>query len=362
MTSKERMLLALQREVPDRLPATVHQWQPYHLDKYLGGMDALEAFRQFGLDAALPCAPMIEPDCPDWRAEVHESRGPKGYPIRRIVIHTPGGELSYAQELRPTTGWMIERMVKRPEDVELIEKYQPVPRLDRAAVAREYERLGDAGILRGFVWGWQGGCWQDACELHGLENMIRAARRDPAWVHYFLRVLQKKKLRFIEESLAGARYDLIETGGGAASSTCVSPSLHREFCLPYDRQQHDALHALGHRVVYHTCGGMMPILDLIVANGCEASETLTPPGMGGDVIPTEIKRRIGGRVCLIGGVNQNDVLERGTPEQIRAEVFRLFAELGRDGGYIMSPSDHFFDTPPESLRIYAEAARECRYA
>jgi hypothetical protein len=51
MTSKERMLRALRREVPDRVPATVHQWQAYHLNKYLGGIDPLAAFRRFGLDA-----------------------------------------------------------------------------------------------------------------------------------------------------------------------------------------------------------------------------------------------------------------------------------------------------------------------
>ena len=39
----------------------------------------------------------------------------------------------------------------------------------------------------------------------------------------------------------------------------ISPKLHREFCLPYDRAQHDALHAVGLPAVYHTCGGMMPL-------------------------------------------------------------------------------------------------------
>jgi len=51
MTSKERMLAALNRETPDRLPITLHQWQGYHLEKYLGGISDLEAFRKFGLDA-----------------------------------------------------------------------------------------------------------------------------------------------------------------------------------------------------------------------------------------------------------------------------------------------------------------------
>ena len=51
MTSKERMMRALNREKPDRLPVSLHQWQKYHLDKYLGGMNDLEAFEKFGFDA-----------------------------------------------------------------------------------------------------------------------------------------------------------------------------------------------------------------------------------------------------------------------------------------------------------------------
>jgi len=361
MTSKERMLCALRREVPDRLPASVHQWLDYHRDKYLGGMESLAAFRHFGLDAAIPCFPAVDEPSPDWRDEVRQATSPQGYPLYEHTIHTPGGTLAYKVEVQPTTAWMTEYLVKRPEDVELIDRYMPIPRLDKAAIAREYDRVGDAGILRGFVWGLQGGCWQHAAELYGLKNLILATKRDPAWVHAFLRALQKKKLRFIEQSLTGAKYDLIETGGGAASSTCISPALHAEFCLPYDREQHDALRAIGLPAVYHTCGGMMPLLDLIVANGSAASETLTPPGMGGDADPVELKRRIGGQVALIGGLNQFQVLDCGTCEEVRAEVFRLFQTYGAGGGYICSPSDHFFETPVENLHAYAAAARECVY-
>lgn len=361
MTGKERMMLALRREIPDRVPATVHQWQPYHLEKHLDGIDALAAFRRFGLDAAITCYPLIETRSPQWLRSVAESRSPEGFLVQRITYTTPEGVLSETIEYHAATCWRTEYPIKRPEDVDLFARYFPVPKIDRQALSREYDRLGDAGIMRGFVWGEQGGCWQHAAAWYGLEELIVASFDAPDWVHRFLRALQDKKMQFIGESLSGASYDLIETGGGASSSTCISPEFHREFCLPYDREQHDALHALGLPVVYHTCGGMMPLLDTIVENGCDASETLTPPGMGGDARHAEIKRRIGSKVCLVGGMNQFEVLDKGTPGQIRNEVFRLFADLGAGGGYMMSPSDHFFETPPENMQVYADAANECRY-
>jgi len=55
---------------------------------------------------------------------------------------------------------------------------------------------------------------------------------------------------------------------------------------------------------------MMPILEKIPLNGCDASETLSPPGMGGD---------------------------------------------------ICSACDHFFHAPVENLLAFARAGRECGY-
>ena len=43
-----------------------------------------------------------------------------------------------------------------------------------------------------------------------------------------------------------------------------------------------ALHDIGIKTAYHTCGKMMAQLDLVKETGCDATETLTPPDMGGD--------------------------------------------------------------------------------
>jgi len=175
-----------------------------------------------------------------------------------------------------------------------------------------------------------------------------------------MKILLEKKLRFIE-SMEGARFDLVETGGGAASSTVISPELHREFCLPYDRQIHDALHEFGFRVSYHTCGGTLGLEEMIVANGCDASETCAPVSVGGNQEPWEFSAKIDGRVALIGGVDQFNVVSEGSRELIRKTVQNLFKTVGKNGGYICSLSDHFFETPLEKLEWYVEAAKECEY-
>ena len=192
--------------------------------------------------------------------------------------------------------------------------------------------------------------------------MIIAGMDDPAWLSNFLKILLDKKLEFIEQSLANCKFDIIETGGGAASSTVISPNFYRQFCLPYDRAMHDALHRVGHIATYHTCGGMIGLIDLIIENGTDASETLSPVSVGGNITDRDkVKKQLGSKCALIGGIDQFNILTSGTEEQIRQEVTNLFQTYGKNGGYIMSTADHFFDAPPENLQTYANTAQKCLY-
>lgn len=106
----------------------------------------------------------------------------------------------------------------------------------------------------------------------------------------------------------------------------------------------------------------MHILDLIVQNGTDVSETLSPPGTGGNITdPAKVRAAFSGKVAMIGGMDQFNVLTSGTPEKIRSETQRLFEGFGPNGGYVCSASDHFFETPVENLKVFAAAAKDCTY-
>ncbi len=131
--------------------------------------------------------------------------------------------------------------------------------------------------------------------------------------------------------------------------------------MPYDTKMHQALHQLDFKVTYHTCGGTLGIEKYIVENGCDASETLAPPSVGGNQEPWEFKQKVGDRISCIGGLDQFNVLTEGTKSEIRNKVFELFRNVGENGGYICSASDHFFETDPENLIEMANAAKDCIY-
>jgi hypothetical protein len=383
MTSKQRLIAALERRQPDRLPVTTHHLMQSFLDKVMGGITEQGFFDTFRLDpicwtvvhradtdkGEFPDPEQGEPGflearrvwSEDW--QVHGEEIMDGAtPTSRFRFVTPKGELTMATQSNEHTSWVTEHLIKQPEDIDLIGEFCPEPLCDVDAINRTATAFGDRGLVRGHICGFdvygQPGCWQDAACLVGIENLILATYDDPDWVHALLRILQHRKLTFAK-SLKGAHYDVLELGGGDASSTVISPAIFDAFVAPYDQPIIEAAQTAGQRIVYHTCGGMMPLLERIADMGPNAMETFTPRDMGGDVDLAAAKQRIGDRVCMIGGFDQYHFFTGCTPEQTRAEVRRCFAAAGEGGGYILSPSDHFFEAEPELLHAFADEARKC---
>ncbi|NIM06060.1 MAG: hypothetical protein GTO55_07150 [Armatimonadetes bacterium] len=385
MTSKERLITAFEGGVPDRLPVTTHHVMPYFLNKYMDGISNLEFFDHFGLDAIIwpwdhrPDESKGEYADPDqekigflqsrrvstdnWRVE-HEDIPGEEVKTTRYRFITPKRTLAMVLQGNEQTTWVAEYLIKRKEDVDIIGEYMTHPKCDVEAVNRQADEFGDRGIVRGLICPFdvfgQAGTWQDAACLVHIEDLILATYDDPKWVHELLGILGRRKATYIE-SLKGAQYDIIEHGGGAASSTVISPQIFDDFVIPYDKPLVDLAHQVGHRVVYHTCGGMMSILENIGSMNPDALETFTPSGMGGDTDLAEAKKRIGDQVCMIGGFDQFHYFSGCTPEETRAAVRKCFDEAGGGGGFVLAPSDHFFDADPELIMAFATEAQKCIY-
>jgi uroporphyrinogen decarboxylase len=360
------MLTALSNGRPDRLPCQVHGWMKYYLDRYLGGADDWQAFARFGMDHAIYVSPRYEyaeADLAKWAVERTELGvdGDGNHRWHERIV-TPGGELSHAGAWNAITGWTTEYLIKGRRDFELWERFCPVPvRADLSAVRAVKERLGDRGVIRSHPYSpGQGSPWQSFCTLADTERAIMFGMDEPEFLHHAMEAIVQRTLR-VMPMWEGTPADMIEIGGGAGSSTVISPTFFREFCLPYDRRQIPLLQGLGMKVVYHLCGGLMPMLDLVVETGADGLETMTPPAMGGDCDLAEASRRVGERLFFIGGFDQNAGFERGTPERARELVRECFEATRDHAGYICCPSDHFFHGDPSCLQAFADEARECVY-
>ena len=335
MDSKERLIAALEHRQTDRLPVTTHHLMPSFLKNYMNGAPNIEFFEHFGLDAIYwPMAYKFDPKrgeyfdpehtemgflearrvmSDNWVIKIEKLEG-HNYPSQRFNIVTPEKTLSMILQSDQHSTWVVEHLLKEKKDIDIIAKYMTYPLCDVDLINQKAEEFGNKGLVRGHIMAFEGfgqpGCWQDAACLFGIEKLIIATFEDPEWVHA----------------------SLIE-----------------------------AAHNAGQRISYHTCGGMMPILEDIAAMNPDAMETFTPDGMGADVDLAEAKKRIGEKVCMIGGFDQFHFLKDCTEEETRAEVRRCFEAAGQGGGFILSPSDHFFDADLNLIHAFADEGRKCVY-
>ena len=365
MTGRERFLTALNNQKPDRLPCQVHSWMGYYLNRYLNGMDQYDAYEFIGMDPVIYAEPVFEyaqNAFSNWQYKQENIKTKNGTNAYHATITTPKGAITQIYANNEFTTWTEEHWIKTEQDFEIWNEFVPVPiKVDWTPVIEAKKRIGDKGIVRGsyFDFG-QGSPWQSLSSvLFDTEQSIFACFDKPDWVHYMLEELLQKKLRVIE--LGGKiELDLVETGGGGGSSTLISPNMHREFCLPYDKRQHSALKGMGASIVYHLCGGLMPLLETVAENGADGLETMTPASMGGDCDLAQASKRVGDKLFFIGGFDQNEGFEKGAPDKIREMVYDLHSKCP-DGGYICSPSDHFFFGDPENIKAFVDAAKNCKY-
>ncbi|MFA6291735.1 MAG: uroporphyrinogen decarboxylase family protein [Victivallales bacterium] len=366
MTSRERMLTALNNGRPDRLPCQVHGWMGYYLKNSLGGMDQWQAFEKFGMDFAIYVSPEYKYDdktLANWNGGRKElGTDSDGNHCWEQTIITPAGNLHQAGAWNEITGWKTEYLIKSLADFEIWDKFYPVPcAADFTQIRKAKDRLGDRGIIRSHPFSpGQGSPWQSFCTMFQTEHAILLGMDEPDTLRHILESIVRKTLR-VTEMWVGTPADMVEVGGGAGSSTVISPDFYRSFGLPYDQRQNKLLHEAGLKVVNHFCGGLMPMLELVVESGADGLETMTPPGMGGDCDLKEASRRVGDKLFFIGGFDQNAGFERGTPESARRLVFECFEATKDHAGYICCPSDHFFQGNPENIQAFVDACRECCY-
>jgi uroporphyrinogen decarboxylase len=139
----------------------------------------------------------------------------------------------------------------------------------------------------------------------------------------------------------------------------LSPSMFDEFVTPYLVQLVEGYRNMGFYVIKHTDGNIMPILDSLVAANPHALHSLDPQG-GVDL--AEIKRRIGGRICLFGNVNCA-LLQTGTDEDAVNDCRRALSDGMPGGGYVFGTSNSIYTGMPlERYEIMLEVWRkEGRY-
>lgn len=203
-----------------------------------------------------------------------------------------------------------------------------------------------------------GELFEAAWRLRGLESFLLDLIERPDWADFLLDRLAGLAQRNAE-ALAAAGVDVLSLDDdvGMPGTMFISPKMWRRFFKPRLSQVIRGARAIKSdlRVLYHSDGYIMPILDDLMEIGVNALNPVQPEYMDA----AQIRRRYGPRLALWGTVGHQGTLSFGTPEQIRQEVQRRIQTLGR-AGLILCPAYDIDepDIPWENIDAFLLAVRQ----
>ncbi|MBI2842198.1 MAG: hypothetical protein HYX78_02235 [Armatimonadetes bacterium] len=141
-------------------------------------------------------------------------------------------------------------------------------------------------------------------------------------------------------------------------SMLIDPDLWRKLVKPYLAEQVRMVRERGMFVLFHLCGAIRPILGDLIDIGMNGMQVFQTTATGMDA--ASIARDFGGKLVFSGGIDCQQLLTFGTPEQVRAEVRKNIKAFSQCGGYIVSSTHHGINIRCDNLVAMCRAARELR--
>lgn len=242
-----------------------------------------------------------------------------------------------------------------PEDLEFFEWPDPELYIDTDEIARICREAPEDRAVLAQVWSAH---FQDTCAAFGMETALMNMVSNP---EIYMAVDRKildfylKANKIIYEAGDG-RIDaiIIANDFGSQRGLMISRQMIHDFVIPGARELIEQAHSYGIKVIYHSCGAVFDAMPELIDAGADFIHPLQAHAAGMD--PKRIRDTYGDRVSFCGGIDIQELLPKGTPDEVRAKV-RELQELFPTG-MILSPSQGVLldDVPPENVRAMLEEA------
>ena len=374
MNHRERILTALRRSEPDRVPMGL-AFAPTKLDEFVARTGQRDPSAYFDLDyrhvpvAAPRCLPdfsrYFQGRVPDWPVPVG---GASLRPFRGSNAYFRMGEHSTAMN-----EWGEYRIYGEGEDyhkkvfpldgpgvgVADVEAY-PYPDLAEAYryadVAETIERLHEQALAA--VLSWEMTIFEKAWRIRGFEALMGDFAENPALVESLLENVAART-GYLARRYAELGVDVIQFGDdiGSERAMLISPRHWRRYLKPRLARIIAECKAANPRLLafYHSDGNVEAVIPDLIEIGVDVLNPIQPECM--DV--ATLKRRYGRDLAFWGGIGVQTVMPFGTPEEVRSAVGRLIADAGEGGGLLVAPAHVIeIDTPWANVEAFVDAVRE----
>jgi uroporphyrinogen decarboxylase len=359
MKHRERVLMALNHEQPDRCPMQV-SFTPEFADRLRlelkartgkshnphGGGNTYDLERALGEDMLLTSV--------GWANSYYQQPGDYidewGIGWRSVEYNTPYG-LGYYTEISHNPLAQDQAIVSyRPPDPQRPELY-----LEAERVIREFkDEYWIVGVTVTTI-------FECAWALRGYERMLSDFLLNPDLAEAILDLPYQYHLTAAKK-LVQMGVDMIWVGDdvGAQKAMLISPSMWRKFLKPRLANFIAEIKAINPqlKVAYHSDGVIYPIIPELIEIGIDVLNPIQPASMD----PAQLKEQFGDRLCFWGTIDEQYTLPFGSPDQVRAEIISRLQTAGRSGGLILGPTHHVqLDTPMDNFWSMVHTITETPY-
>jgi len=340
MTHYERCLATLAGEKTDRAPIISGFVCQAEFLLHMSGVSSeefwkeprrhsIEAYRRAGADAIMQ---FVLPKRPETATEGTGGRA------------TNFSRREEPPEARfPTPESVIEYVQQQPSAEEVRRTFNAREEYDRyVAIMREGIRdMAPMVWVPGHVCGCPPFMWYGTFGYSGyFEAMITAPE---VFDRFFAMLGEQRRLQNAEVARATREHDFIpviycgEDICYSAGPMC-SPKLLSEIYFPHLRRAFEPLKEAGIKVVWHSDGYIMPIIEELISCGVDGFQGLEEDhGMRLETL-AEMTNRDGEPLILWGSVSVTSTLPHGTVEDVRADVRRCLEIGARHGRLFLAPS------------------------
>ena len=179
--------------------------------------------------------------------------------------------------------------------------------------------------------------WSEARDLHGYTQTLIDLIDNPVLIKG---IIEKAVEYYAELGKISAKLgaDIAFSADDFAGNQglLMSPLQFKEIIYPSLKWLFKQWHNHGLYIIKHSDGNLYPIIDMLIEAGIDCLHPIDPLA-GMDL--EKVKREYGGRICIMGNVNCAGSLVYGNPEDIIKEVKECIRVAGPDGGYILSSSN-----------------------
>jgi uroporphyrinogen decarboxylase len=215
-------------------------------------------------------------------------------------------------------------------------------------VQREY---GDRLFIFGFG---NYGLFENAWQPMGFERFVVAMRKEKQFLKRLIGFYADLHCMLIEAMADAGVPGFIHTDDLAyRSGPMLNPRLIEEFFGDHYRRIAGTAHALGMKIIFHSCGNVTSLLPSFAEWGFDAVHPLEPTA-GVDLAAA--KREVGERICLVGNIDVTRILVDANREEVREAVRQAIRDAGPGGGFILAPEHSLPNISVERLRWMVEDA------